>query len=81
MKRASRTLRMILQDMINRGASLCTIINYLFTCDYDELDVIQILTSKPFNCRKDLLIDTLEYDYALDMSKGQKKIRDFKINS
>lgn len=69
MKRASRVLRMILQDMIDSGASLCTIINYLFTCDYDELDVIRILTSNPFNFRKDLLIDTLEIDYALDMSE------------
>lgn len=55
----TKNLRNQLHSMINRGDSLVDVINYLFTCDYSAEQILDILTGKGFNCRRDLLIDTL----------------------
>ena len=61
----TRNLRNQIHSMINRGETLVNIINYLFTCDYDAFEVIEILTSKGFNCKKELLIDVLVVDFEM----------------
>lgn len=61
----TRTLRRQLHTMINNGETLVNIINYLFTCDYEVNEIINILTSKGFNCKKELLLDTLFEDFGL----------------
>lgn len=55
----TKNLRNQLHSMINRGDNLVDVLNYLFTCDYNLKEIIDILTGRGFNCRQDLLIDTL----------------------
>ena len=65
----TRNLRNQLHAMINSGETLVNIINFLFTCDYEAIEIINILTSKGFNCKKELLIDTLYEDFGIEMSR------------
>lgn len=60
----TRNLRGQLHDMINRGETLINIINFLFTCDYNVEQILDFLTSKGFNCKRELLIDTLCDDFG-----------------
>ena len=60
-----------LKEYINKE-KLTYVINYLFTLDYDEVDVFNILTCKPFSISKEVLLDTLAYHYALDVSWAEE---------
>ncbi len=64
-----RNLRNQIHSMINRGETLVNIINYLFTCDYNVNEILNILTSRGFNCKKELLIDTLFEDFGIEVSR------------
>ena len=65
----TRNLRKQLHSMINRGETLINIINFLFTCDYTELEIIEMLTSDGFNCQKELLIDVLVDDFGITIER------------
>lgn len=65
----TNNLRKQLHHFINTGKSLTYIINYLFSCDYDEVEIVKILTGRGFNCKLELVLDTLEYDFAIDCSE------------
>lgn len=62
----TNNLRKQLKSFINNGKSLVYIINYLFTLDYEEVEIVEMLTGRGFNCNKNLLLDTLEYHFAID---------------
>lgn len=64
----TRNLRNQIHSMINRGETLVTIINYLFTCDYNVNEVLNILIGKGFNCKRELLIDTLCENFGIELS-------------
>jgi hypothetical protein len=63
----TRNLRTQLHSMINSGETLVNVINYLFTCDYEVIDILNILTSKGFNCKRELIADTLHDDFGIEI--------------
>lgn len=65
----TRSLRNQLHDFINHGETLVNVINYLFTCDYEEDEIIEMLTGRGFNCNREILIDTFVVDFGMDRSK------------
>lgn len=63
----SKTIKRQVKDFINQNETLVNIINYLFTCDYTEREIIKILV-KHFGCQKQLLIDIFRVDFDIELN-------------
>ena len=57
-----------LRDFKEKGKPLKYLINYMFSMEqYDEMDVLNMMIRLGYSERE--IIETLEYDFAIDMSE------------
>ena len=57
-----------LRDFKKQGKPLKYLINYILSMEqYDEMDVLNMMIRLDYN--KSEIIETLEYDFAIDMSE------------
>lgn len=57
-------------DYKRQGKSLKYLINYMLSMEqYDELHVLSALTSHELGYSESEIVETLEYDFAIDMSE------------
>ena len=62
----TNTIKRQVAEMINRDETIVNIINYLFTCDYCPLEVVDFLVND-FKCNRRLVGDVMYVDFGMDM--------------
>lgn len=67
MKALSNGVRKQVKQFIRENKSAAYIINYLFYADYDENDVVRILTGRGFNAKREFVLETLKENFGIEM--------------
>lgn len=66
MTKLSKTTKRQVNEFIEQGQSIMEIINYLFVCDYEATDILNILV-KNFKCNATLVKDVFCCDYEIKL--------------